>query len=55
MDEYSSNLQQLLASVEASFAADVCMFLKKWLIADFCLKYNFKKVFMGTTGHNLAT
>ena len=55
MGEYSSNLQQLLASVEASFAADVCMFLKKWLIADFCLKHNFKKVFMGTTGHKIAT
>ena len=53
--EYLANIQALLASLEASFASDVCMFFKKWLIADFCLTHNFKKVFMGTTGHKIAT
>ena len=53
--EYSDKLQQLVASLEAPFASDICFFLKKWLIADFCLTYNFKKVFLGTTGHKIAT
>ena len=48
-------MQALLGSLEASFAADVCLFLKKWLIADFCIRYNFKRVFLGTTGHKIAT
>mmetsp|Transcript_27374 Transcript_27374/g.36599 ORF Transcript_27374/g.36599 Transcript_27374/m.36599 type:complete len:89 (+) Transcript_27374:155-421(+) len=48
-------MQTLLGSVEASFAADVCKFFKKWLIADFCVKNNFKRVLMGTTGHMIAT
>ena len=55
MAEYSEKLQSLVGSLEASFAADVCLFLKKWLIADFCLTHNFKRVFMATTGHKIAT
>ena len=54
-EDYSSQLQQLVESLDAPFAADVCMFLKKWLIADFCLTHKFKKVFIGTTGHKIAT
>ena len=54
-DEYFANMQSLLLSLEASFAADACMFFKKWLIADFCLTHNFKKAFLGTTGHKIAT
>ena len=45
----------MLGSLEASFAADLCKFLKKWLIADFCLKNNFKRVLLGTTGHQIAS
>lgn len=54
-EEYHTNMQSLLASIDAPFAADVCMFFKKWLIADFCLTHCFKRVFMGTTGHQIAT
>ena len=54
-DEYLANMQSLLHSLEASFASDVCMFFKKWLITDFCLTHNFKKAFLGTTGHKIAT
>lgn len=55
LPEYTQELQALLGSLDASFAADVSLFLKKWLIADFCIRHNFKKVFMGTTGHKIAT
>jgi len=55
METYSNKLQSLIASLEAPFAADVILFLKKWLIADFCLQHNFKRVLMGTTGHRIAT
>lgn len=48
-------LSQLLASLDGSFAADLCMFLKKWVIADFCLRHKFKKVFLGTSGHMMAS
>ena len=54
-DEYLASMQSLLNSLEASFASDVCMFFKKWLITDFCLNHNFKKAFLGTTGHKIAT
>jgi len=54
-EEYIGRMQVLLNTLEASFAADLCMFFKKWLISDFCIRYNFKKVFMGTTGHKIAT
>lgn len=55
LEVYRQRLQRLLGALEASFAADVCKFLKKWLIADFCLKNNFKRVLLGTTGHQIAT
>ena len=29
--------------------------MKRWLIAAFALKYNFKKILFGTTGHKVAT
>lgn len=51
LDEYRNRLQTLLGSLEASFAADIAKFLKKWLIADFCIKNNFKRVLFGTSGH----
>jgi len=53
--EYSARLQKLLGALEASFAADVALFFKRWLIADFCLTHNFKRVLLGTTGHKVAT
>ena len=38
-----------------SFAADLVLFFKKWLIAEFCLKFTFKKVFLAINGHKIAT
>ena len=49
------HLARLVGSLDASFAADLCFFLKKWLIADFCLTHNFKRVLLATTGHKIAT
>jgi len=45
----------MIKCLSAGFAADLIYYFKKQLIADFCLKYNFKKVFMATTGHKIAT
>lgn len=55
LDEYRGRMQVLFGSLEASFAADIAKFLKKWLIAEFCLKNNFKRVLFATTGHQIAT
>ena len=49
------HLAGLISSLDASFAADLCLYLKKWLIADFCLTHNFKRVLLATTGHKIAT
>jgi hypothetical protein len=54
-DQKKERLISLLGSLEASFAADLCMFLKKWIMADFCLKQKFKKVFLGTSGHMMSS
>ena len=50
----ASKITDLIESVEPSFQADLVLFLKKWLIADFCLQYNFKRVLVATTGHGIA-
>lgn len=39
----------------SNFREDVILYMKRWLIADFALKYNFKKILFGTTGHKVAT
>ena len=49
------HLQKLLQALTAPFAADLCFYLKKWLISDFCLTFNFKRVLLATTGHKIAT
>ena len=49
------HLAALIGSLDAAFAADLCLYLKKWLIADFCLNFNFKRVLLATTGHSIAT
>lgn len=40
---------------DSNFREDLIFYLKKWIIADFALKYNFKKVLFGTSGHKVAT
>jgi tRNA(Ile)-lysidine synthase TilS/MesJ len=39
----------------SNFREDLILYLKKWLIVDFALRYNFKKILFGTTGHKVAT
>jgi len=41
--------------IESSFQEDLIFYLKKLMISDFCLRYNFKKALFGTTSHNVAT
>ena len=55
LEAHRAQLQKLVGSLDASFAADLCFFLKKQLIAIFCLDYNFKRVLLATTGHSVAT
>lgn len=40
---------------ESNFREDLVLYLKRWLLSEFGLKYNFKKILLGTTGHKLAT
>ena len=55
IDQRRQHLGELIGSLDAAFAADLCLYLKKWLIADFCLNFNFKRVLLATTGHSIAT
>ena len=55
LDAWRQQLSKLIESLAAPFAADLCFYLKKWLIADFCLTFNFKRVLLATTGHKVAT
>ena len=45
----------MLNALEPSFAADLAWYLKRWIISDFCLRYNFKRVLLATTGHKVAS
>jgi len=40
---------------ESNFREDLILYLKRWVIADFALMYNYKKVLLGTSGHKVAT
>ena len=55
LEKRREHLSDLLNTLTAPFAADLCFYLKKWLISDFCLTYNFKRVLLATTGHKIAT
>jgi hypothetical protein len=39
----------------SNFREDLIMYFKRWIIVNFALKYNFKKLLFGTTGHKVAT
>lgn len=39
----------------SNFREDLILYFKRWIIVDFALKYNFKKILFGTTGHKVAT
>ena len=54
--EKQARLKELIGCIgPAGFKADLVLFLKKWVMSDFALKYNFKRVFMATTAHKTAT
>lgn len=55
IDEKRGKIAELLKTLEASFAADLVLYMKRWLIADFCLKFNFKKVILANSGHKVAS
>ena len=50
-----NQLLSMFESLEPSFAADIALYLKKWLISNFALTYNFKRVLLATSGHKIAT
>lgn len=39
----------------SNFREDLILYFKRWIIVDFALRYNFKKILFGTTGHKVAT
>ena len=39
----------------SNFREDLIMYFKRWIIVNFAIKYNFKKILFGTTGHKVAT
>lgn len=55
--EAREQLKQLIKSLptHSNFREDLILYLKKWVISWFALKYNFKKVLLGTSGHKVAT
>lgn len=56
LDEKRRDLQALIHSLPAlsSFREDLVVYLKKLLISDFALKFNFKKVLLGTSSQKIA-
>lgn len=41
--------------IESCFREDLIFYMKRILISEFCLKYNFKKALFGTNSHKVAT
>jgi len=39
----------------SNFREDLVLYFKRWIIVDFALRYNFKKILFGATGHKVAT
>lgn len=48
-------IRSMLSSVEPSFQADLVLSLKKLILTDFCLRFNFKRLILATTGHGIAS
>ena len=57
IEEKRDKLRELMECLPtiSNFREDLIMYLKRWLIVAFALKYNFKKILFGTTGHKVAT
>jgi len=55
-EQKQGKLKALLETIgHAGFRADLIFMLKRWIFADFCLNYNFKRIFLGITAHKTAT
>jgi cytoplasmic tRNA 2-thiolation protein 2 len=39
----------------SNFREDLILYFKRWIIVDFALTFNFKKILFGTTGHKVAS
>lgn len=50
-------LQKLMECLPSTsnFREDLILYFKRWIIVEFALRYNFKKILFGTTGHKVAT
>jgi hypothetical protein len=57
IEESSDKLEKLieLLPTTMSFREELIFYLKKWIILNFALKYNFKKVLLGIAGHQIST
>ena len=57
VEEKREKLKNLIKClpIESSFQEDLIFYLKRLLISDYCLKFNFKKALLGTTSHKVAS
>ncbi|CDW91371.1 UNKNOWN [Stylonychia lemnae] len=60
VDDILEKRQKLMTLIESlpthsNFREDLIFYLKRWVISSFGLKYNYKKILLGTSGHKVAT
>ena len=57
LDQKRSRFNSLIQTlpIESCFREDLIFYMKRILISEFCLKYNFKKALFGTNSHKVAT
>ena len=55
--EKRKQLQQLLECLPttSNFREDLVLYFKRWIIVDFALRFNFKKILFGARRHKVAT
>ena len=57
LQEKRTRFQEMIEClpIESSFREDMIFYLKRLLISDFCLRFNFKKALFGTNSQKVAT
>ena len=57
LKEKRERMKKLIESLPSisSFREDLIFYMKKWVVTDFALKHNFKKVLLGTNAHKVST
>ena len=55
VEQSKTKLQSLLKSVNPTAQADLVWFLKKFILIDFAMKYNVKRVLLATSGHGISS